>query len=149
MRYVVAAVLAVALGLFALAAPANAKEPPIYSKDGDVAINGYDPVSYFDGMPMPGKADYALMHKGAEWRFANAKNLARFKADPAAYEPQYGGYCAYAVSYGSTAKTEPDAWRIVDGKLYLNYDKSIQSRWEQDIPGNIEKADDNWPKVLE
>ena len=149
MRHLAAAILTVALGLFAFAAPGLAKEPEIYSKDGTVAINGYDPVSYFDGMPMPGKADHTLMHKGAEWRFATADNLAKFKADPAAYEPQYGGYCAYAVSYGSTAKTEPDAWKIVDGKLYLNYDKRIQGRWEEDSAGHISKADGNWPKVLE
>ncbi|MEQ9641171.1 MAG: YHS domain-containing (seleno)protein [Alphaproteobacteria bacterium] len=149
MRHLAAAFLTFALGLFALAAPGLAKEPEIYAKDGNVAINGYDPVSYFDGMPMPGKTEHTLMHRGAEWRFASAGNLAKFKADPAAYEPQYGGYCAYAVSYGSTAKTEPDAWKIVDGKLYLNYDKNIQSRWENDIPGHIEKADANWPKVLE
>jgi len=72
-----------------------------------------------------------------------------FKADPEKYAPQYGGYCAYAVSEGYTAKTEPDAWKIVDGKLYLNYDKKVQEMWAQDISGRIANADKNWPKVLE
>jgi len=69
-------------------------------------------------------------------------------AGPAAYAPQYGGYCAWAVSQGYTASTDPHAWRIVDGKLYLNYSKGVQKRWQQDIPGNIAKGDANWPKVL-
>lgn len=142
----VAAALAV---LLALAAPALAGSPPIFSKDGKVAINGYDPVSYFDGTPMPGKAEHALMHEGVEWRFATADNLAKFKADPSAYVPQYGGYCAYGVSQGYAVKTEPDVWTVTDGKLYLNYDEDVQSTWEKDIPGYIATADQKWPKVLE
>ena len=114
------------------------------------AINGYDTVAYFtEGKPVEGSADHAYEWNGAEWHFASAENLETFKADPEKYAPQYGGYCAYAVAYGSTAKTEPDAWKIVDGKLYLNYDKSIQSRWEEDVPGYIAKVNTNWPKVLD
>ena len=71
-----------------------------------------------------------------------------FAADPEKYAPQYGGYCAWAVSQGYTASTDPEAWKIVDGKLYLNYSKSVQQTWEQDIPGNIAAGDGNWPKVL-
>ena len=91
----------------------------------------------------------ALAPRRATWRFSSAANLAAFEADPEAYAPQYGGYCAWAVSQGYTASTDPTAWRIVDGKLYLNYSQGVQRRWEQDIPGNIVKADTNWPKVLE
>ena len=63
------------------------------------------------------------------------------------YLPQYGAYCAWAVANGYTASVSPYAWKIVDGKLYLNYNQSIQKRWEEDIPGNIAKADENWPKL--
>jgi hypothetical protein len=77
-----------------------------------------------------------------------AENLALFKSDPAQYAPQYGGYCAYAVSKGATASTEPEAWTIVNGKLYLNFSLSVQKRWRKDIPGHIKAADNNWPDVL-
>ena len=135
--------------LVALAAPALAGSPPIFSRDGKVAINGYDPVSYFDGKPTPGKAEFAATHQGAEWHFASPANRDRFRADPARFTPQYGGYCAYGVSQGYAVKTEPDAWTVVDGKLYLNYDKGVQSKWEKDIPGYVATADGKWPKVLE
>jgi hypothetical protein len=82
------------------------------------------------------------------WRFANDKNLEAFKAKPEAYAPQYG-YCAWAVSQGYTAQGDPKAWSIVDGKLYLNYNADVHKTWQKDAPGNIAKADKNWPKVLE
>ena len=88
------------------------------------------------------------MWKGATWRFASAANRTAFEMNPKAYAPQYGGYCAYAVSRGYTAKIEPDAWRIVDGKLYLNYSRSVRTHWAADVPGNIAKANANWPAVL-
>jgi len=114
-----------------------------------VAVGGYDPVAYFkQAKPVQGSKGIALQYEGATWRFASAENRAAFEADPAKYAPQYGGYCAYAVSKGSTAKAEPDAWTIHDGKLYLNYDKSVRAIWEKDIPGNVAKADANWPGVL-
>jgi YHS domain-containing protein len=114
------------------------------------AIDGYDPVAYFkQGKPVEGDSEYSYDWMGATWYFASAENRDLFAADPEKYAPQYGGYCAWAVSQGYTASSDPEAWRIVDDKLYLNYSKSVQSRWAQDIPGNIEKADANWPKVLE
>lgn len=124
---------------------------PIYTGTfSSLAVSGYDPVAYFDeGRPVEGRSDFQYDWKGATWRFSNAENLAAFKADPEAYAPQYGGYCAWAVSQGYTASADPNAWRIVEGKLYLNYSKSVQSTWEQDVPGNISKADANWPRVLE
>lgn len=133
-------------------AAAAAGEPPVFSASllGHVAINGYDPVAYFtEGRPVEGRRDLSHEWNGATWRFASEESRARFAADPAAYAPQYGGYCAYAVSEGYTAKTDPDAWRIEGGKLYLNYDKEVQKLWEQDIPGRIARADANWPAVLE
>lgn len=114
-----------------------------------VALSGYDPVSYFaGGGPIKGDARYATTLKGVEYRFASAENLARFRANPNAYLPQYGGYCAWAVAGGYTAKGDPLAWKIVGGKLYLNYDQNVQKRWAKDIPGNIAKGDRNWPQVL-
>lgn len=115
-----------------------------------VAVGGYDPVAYFaEGKPVPGKPEISLVHEGATWRFASPKNRDAFLAEPARYAPQYGGYCAWAVASGYTAKGDPQAWTIANGKLYLNYNKSVQKSWEQDIPGNVKKGDANWPKVLE
>ena len=115
---------------------------------GGVAIEGTDPVAYFDeGEPVAGSSDFEHDWMGATWRFASAENRDRFAADPETYAPQYGGYCAWAVSQGYTAKIDPAAWKIVDGKLYLNYSKDVQTQWAGDIPGNIAKADANWPQI--
>jgi hypothetical protein len=83
----------------------------------------------------------------ATWYFASAGNRDLFAADPDKYAPQYGGYCAWAVSQGYTAKIDPEAWKIVDGRLYLNYSKDVQAQWSEDIPGNIAQGDANWPKI--
>lgn len=134
--------------LYLTTGPARAASPEVFARDG-AAIGGYDPVSYFtEGKPVKGDATHSVMWKGAEWHFANAENKASFESDPEAYAPQYGGYCAFAVSRGYTAKTEPDAFTVHEGKLYLNYDKGVRRRWEQDVPGNISKGDANWPTVL-
>ena len=115
-----------------------------------VAVGGYDPVAYFtEKKPVPGKTDITLEHDGVTWRFSSAANRDAFKADPAKYAPQYGGYCAWAVSQGYTAKGDPNIWSITGGKLYLNYNASVQKSWDQDVPGLVKKADANWPKVLE
>jgi YHS domain-containing protein len=112
------------------------------------AIGGYDPVAYFkEGKPVEGESDYSYEWMDAAWYFASAENRDLFAADPEKYAPQYGGYCAYAVSQGGTAGIDPDAWRIEDGKLYLNLNKDIQATWSKDIPGYIEKADANWPGI--
>lgn len=135
----------VALGLLA-AGPALAVDP-IFTKRG-LAIRGYDPVAYFtESMPVKGKAEFSHSYEGATWRFASAANRDAFAAEPGRYAPQYGGYCAWAVAQGYTASIDPDAWRIEGGRLYLNYSKSVQRRWERDIPGNISKADTNWPGI--
>lgn len=119
-----------------------------YAEDG-VAIDGTDPVAYF-AQSQPVAGDPAITHDWMDvtWRFATTENRDAFAADPSAYAPQFGGYCAWAVSEGYTASTTPEAWSIVDGKLYLNYSRRIQRRWERDAPGHIEKGNANWPKVL-
>ena len=144
-----AAALAV-LGSLLSTAPAFAKSADIYTGYfSSLAVGGYDPVAYFKvGKPVEGKAQFTTEYKGATWRFSSEENLNAFKADPAAYAPQYGGYCAWAVSQGYTASGDPNVWAIVNNKLYLNYDKSVQAKWEKDIPGFIAKADKNWPGVL-
>ena len=141
--------LVFALALPQLSTPAAAKDAVYTSTFSSLAVSGYDPVAYFkEGKPVEGDSDYEFEWNGATWRFASADNLAAFKQDPEAFAPQYGGYCAWAVSQGYTASTDPTAWKIVDGKLYLNYNQDIQRRWQTDIPGNIAKANGNWPKVL-
>jgi len=126
------------------AAPAGAG-PTVYTADG-AAIEGHDPVAYFtDGKPVKGKAEYSHDWMGATWRFVSAGHRDAFAADPERYAPQYGGFCAWAVSQGYTAEIDPAAWHIENGRLYLNYSKSVQARWAQDIPGNIAKADGHWP----
>ena len=120
---------------------------PVFTAGGK-AIRGYDPVAYFtEGKPVKGKPLFTHDYDGATWQFASEANRDAFAADPARYAPQYGGYCAWAVSQGYTASVDPDAWKIVDGKLYLNYSRSVQRRWERDIPGHIAKADTNWPGI--
>lgn len=133
----------------ALPHAAFAKTPDVYAEDG-IAIDGTDPVAYFtQSKPVKGSPEITHSYMGATWHFSSMANRDTFAGAPARYAPQYGGYCAYAVSEGYTASTTPKAWKIVDGKLYLNYSKRIQRRWEKDIPARIANANANWPKVLE
>jgi YHS domain-containing protein len=142
--------IALALAPLAMATPALADKAPIWMAFGShVAIRGYDPVAYFTlGRPTPGSSAFKATYQGAEFHFATAANRATFLANPARYAPQYGGYCAWAVSQGYTAGIDPSAWAIVDGKLYLNYNRSIQNRWQADRTNHIASANRNWPSVL-
>lgn len=129
----------------ALTLPLPALAGQVFTSWG-VAIRGTDPVAYFtEGRPVKGSSEFSAEWNGATWYFASAANRDTFLATPEAYAPQYGGFCAWAVAQGSTASTVPEAWQIVDGKLYLNYSLDVQKQWEGDIPGNIAKADRNWP----
>lgn len=140
--------LAAALVLFATAAGA-ALAPVNRTLFGGLAIDGYDPVAYFlDGRPVAGRKEFSFEWRGATWRFASAAHRDLFASRPEAYAPQYGGYCAWAVSQGYTAGIDPAAWTIHDGKLYLNYDLDVQERWRRDVPGHVAKGDVNWPKLL-
>jgi hypothetical protein len=125
-------------------------KPPVFTEfKSKLALDGYDAVAYFKtGKPAKGDPAHAAMWNGATWHFTSAENKAAFEVSPQAYAPQYGGYCAWAVSEGYTAKGDPSIWRIVDGRLYLNYNASVQKGWEKDIPGRIAKGDKNWPTVL-
>ena len=111
------------------------------------ALKGYDPVAYFtNGQPTKGSAQYSFRWKGVTYLFASAENLQRFKAEPDKYLPQYGGYCAYAMSLDRIADIDPHRWAIVGGKLYLNNGFIAQDLWSLNKSGNIESADRNWPQ---
>ncbi len=115
-----------------------------------VAIDGTDPVAYFlEGRAVAGSSLFSHDWDGAEWHFTTAANRDAFAAAPEDFAPRFGGYCAWAVSQGYTADVDPEAWTIVDGALYLNYSKSVQATWSKDIPGNIAKAEANWPAALD
>lgn len=147
-RALVVGLLMAASPMLILPAPAAA-EPPVYTDlFSDVAVQGYDPVAYFkDGQPGKGSKDFTAEYKGATFRFVSADNRDAFLGDPEKYAPQYGGYCAWAVSQGYHAKGDARFWKIVDGKLYLNYNGAVQEKWEGDIPGFIAKADEAWPDL--
>lgn len=115
---------------------------------GNVAIKGYDPVAYFTrDRAMKGVKQYSLKWLGAEWHFISDGHRKLFEATPVKYAPQYGGHCADGIAYGDrTTNIDPEAWRIIDGKLYLNYDKGSAAELE-DIPGQLEKIEANWPKI--
>ncbi len=116
--------------------------------DDGVALHGFDPVAYFTaGAPTEGSASFAATWQGATWHFASAANRVAFLAKPEAYAPQYGGYCAMGVAGGAKFDIDPTAWRIENGRLYLNKDVRTQQSWLRDVPGNIVKADQKWPSV--
>ncbi|MDD1784292.1 YHS domain-containing protein [Enterovibrio sp. ZSDZ35] len=111
------------------------------------AVSGYDTVSFFDGAPVKGKSAFKTKYQGADWLFASQENLDKFLADPEQFAPQYGGYCAWAIAEkDDLAPGDPKYWKIVDDKLYLNYDQSIQNKWEKNIPGFIDLGNSNWAK---
>lgn len=131
-----------------MTSPAMAAEPAVFS-DGGIAIRGADPVAYFtQSAPVAGSAEHALMWNGTTWHFANTENLELFMANPEAYAPQYGGYCAFAMASGYIATSVPEAWTVHEGKLYMNFSTGVRRRWARDIPGNIVLGDGNWPTAL-
>lgn len=132
-----------------LATPAFAGSPPIFANSNDIAINGYDTVAYFtQSEPVSGLPQLSVEWNGAVWFFATSWTREMFINDPVAYAPQFGGYCALAASKGAIAPTAPDAWTIYEDKLYLNFNLRARDVWRQDIPGNIAKAEANWPAIL-
>lgn len=122
----------------------DAQKSAVYVNKG-AAINGYDAVAYFtEGKPLKGDKNYIFSWAGVDWYFINDQNLEVFKKQPEKYAPQFGGYCAYGVSEGHKAPTDPEAWTIVEGKLYLNYNKDVQKLWKQSQDEHIKKAIVNW-----
>lgn len=139
-----------ALALLAAASAAAGKDlAEAVNKDGsNVALKGYDPVAYFEqGNALKGTTRYTYSWMNATWRFSSTENRDKFAADPARYAPQFGGYCAWAVSKGYTAPVDPEAWKIIGGKLYLNYSKSVREQWLADVNQRIADGEKNWPRL--
>ena len=148
------AALSVLAGLLSSAAADSSASPvPAVNATDGLALKGYDPVAYFNGgQPTKGGDQYSFQWKGVTYRFASAKNLQRFRTDPEKYLPQYGGYCAYAMSIDRIADIDPGKWAIVNGKLYLNNNLFSQTLWSLNKSGRIASADSNWavfPKATE
>ena len=117
------------------------------SAAGDVAIKGYDPVAYFlVGKAVQGDQSLSAPWHNLTWHFQNKKHLELFKADPERYAPQFDGFCAWAMTESRKAITDPEVWKIVNQKLYLNCSLSAYDKWSRDIAGNIKKAEVNWKK---
>lgn len=121
---------------------------PDYS-GGALAVGGYDTVAYHSQRSaVPGKPEFRVSWRGAEWQFATAANRDLFVKEPDRYAPQYGGYCAFAVAGGSTAAGDPKVFDLVGGRLYLNLSTGTQSSWRRDQAGMIQRGDQNWPRVI-
>jgi len=146
-----------AAGAFAVLLGGSALAGPQYVDGSGYAVSGYDVVAFFAAKqspvgqpqpaPTPGKAAFTAEYNGAKFAFANAANRDLFTADPAKYAPQFDGHCAVGVAKGGKVPGDPQLWRIVDGKLYLNLQKTVAEQWEEDIPGFIKAADTNWPGI--
>ena len=137
------------LMLAALAVGASAKE--LNNLDGSgIALQGYDPVAFFtDSRPVKGSQQFQTQYHGATYYFASAEHKAAFEREPAKYEPQFGGFCAYGVSRGKTVPIKIEAWQIVDGRLLMQYDLDVKAKFNGDPQGNLNKADTNWPGLVE
>lgn len=134
-----------------LALPVFAQTKTLLNLDqSGVAIEGYDPVAFFtDRKPVKGDSKFSFKHDGAIYFFASMEHKELFKADPAKYEPEFGGYCAYGVSRNKLVEIDVDAFQIVDGKLLLQYSKGIREDFNKDQAGNLAKAISNWPGLVE
>ncbi|MBB3839687.1 YHS domain-containing protein [Runella defluvii] len=132
---------------FLFSAVSFAQEKAIFQKNG-IAINGHDAVAYFtDSKAVEGSESFVFEWMGAKWLFSSSEHLEAFKANPEKYAPQFGGYCAYGVSENHKSPTDPNAWTIVDQKLYLNYSKKVKELWSKDVPTRIQKANEYWPTL--
>lgn len=127
---------------------AETNDGPVFAPSNGVAIRGYDAVAYFEeSKPVKGSPEFTHTWNGAVWQFATAARRDAFAQNPERYAPQYGGYCAFGMSRGYKAPTDADAWSVVNGRLYLNYDKGVQKTWTAKQEEFIRKADSNWPRV--
>ncbi|MGH1372678.1 MAG: YHS domain-containing (seleno)protein [Cellvibrionaceae bacterium] len=144
--------LFMSLALGALGQIAFAADPDIYSHKKHGAIKGADPVAYFSLNPgddaVIGDKNISFHHKGADWFFSSEENRDLFRKSPEKYTPQFGGYCAFAVSHGFTKSVNPDYWHVVDDKLYLNYNFFADRKWRKNQKAAIDRGNDNWPLVL-
>jgi YHS domain-containing protein len=134
------------MGVTLLPVFAGSPADPVNKNGSGVAIKGYDPVAYFtDSKPVKGSPAFTHQWMGATWHFSTAGHRDEFARTPEKFAPQYGGYCAYGVSQNHTAPIDPEAWTVLDGKLYLNYSQGVKKTWSKEIPKYVEQADKNWP----
>ncbi len=133
-----------------LAAQAPVMERELVNVDSrGVALQGYDPVSFFaEGAPVKGRPELSVRHGLATYHFSTEESRAAFEAEPSRYTPQFGGFCAWAVSRGYTAKVDIDTWQVVDGRLILNYNIGVKQKFNEDKAGNLQRADGNWPDLV-
>lgn len=140
-------ILVLAIVLMPAAASASLLE--VNTDSSGLALEGRDPVAYHTlGKATPGSRDITAVHKGATYRFASSDNRQAFLANPEKYLPAYGGFCAFGTAQGYKVNGDPEVWKIVDGRLYLNFNQGVQRRWERDVPGFISQADRTWPTIL-
>jgi len=135
--------------LTALSTLASAKELQNLDRNG-IAIQGYDPVAFFtDNRPVKGNAQFQSEYRGAKYYFVSSEHKAAFDKEPAKYEPQFGGYCAYGASQGHKAPIKIEAWQIINGRLLMQYDLGVKDDFNKDQQNNLSKADRNWPGLVE
>lgn len=148
LRSIVAATMLTVVGLIYLKSIGMFASKPVYASSG-LAIQGYDTVAYFtEGKAVKGDDRISENWNGARWLFASEAHRALFRANPEHYVPQFGGYCAFAVSQNYTAQTDPDAWTVADNKLYLNFDQDTKKGWLLQRDQLIQQGHANWPDVL-
>jgi YHS domain-containing protein len=133
-------VISLLVGMIGITYGTHSEEP--------VAIKGYDTVAYFtEGKALKGTEDFTFLWHGMTWFFQSKENRDLFAANPGKYAPQYDGWCAWAMTEARKSVTDPEVWKIVDGKLYLNCSQAAYEKWIRDIPGHIKMADENWRKM--
>ncbi len=137
------------LFILACTPSAYAEKDAIYTSwQNNLAVQGFDVVSFYSGKPQEGKAEFSTVYKKARWQFSSEANLDLFQTNPNAFIPQYGGYCAWAVANGKLAKGSSKYWHVEDGRLYLNFNSRIQEKWDKDRAEFISLANEKWPEIL-
>jgi YHS domain-containing protein len=136
------------VALAALSTAAPAKE--LLNLENGVAVQGYDPVAFFsDHRPVKGSPQFQSQYRGAKYYFASAEHKTTFDKEPGKYEPQFGGFCAYGVSRGKTVPVKIETWEVLNGRLLLQYDLDVKSKFDADPQGTLKKADENWPGLVD
>lgn len=146
-RHLIAAAVTFPLVASFSGSPARARGAGVFNTGG-VAIRGSDTVAYFDGDgPARGNWQHAVKWAGSLWYFRSEENRSRFEMNPRAYAPGYGGFCAFAMAEGRLVPTDPEAWTIADGRLFLNESLAVRAEWRRDVARYVALADAHWPAL--